>query len=243
MKEKNNLMIPAAILSAAIIISVIIFSLVWKSTRNAGQTITVTGSAKQEIVSDFAILRGTIRVQNRDARSAYQSLQKQVPVLVKYLEKNGFPKEGIKFFTINSYAVKEMNEKGYQTQRVSHFEYSQRIEIQSDDVNKIKNISLEIPSLIEHGIQFSVESPEYHFTKLDDIKIEIQAAAAANAKLRAEKIATATERSLGPLKKARMGVIQITPKHSTMVSDYGFNDTGSIEKEITAVVSASFEID
>jgi len=48
---------------------------------------------------------------------------------------------------------------------------------------------------------------------------------------------------LGALRQARMGVIQITPKNSTMVSDYGFNDTSSIEKEITAVVSATFEID
>jgi hypothetical protein len=40
-----------------------------------------------------------------------------------------------------------------------------------------------------------------------------------------------------------MGVIQITPFNSTMVTDYGINDVSSIDKEITAVVSASFEID
>jgi hypothetical protein len=39
-----------------------------------------------------------------------------------------------------------------------------------------------------------------------------------------------------------MGVLQITPKNSNVISDYGMNDVTSIEKEITAVVSASFEI-
>jgi hypothetical protein len=39
-----------------------------------------------------------------------------------------------------------------------------------------------------------------------------------------------------------MGVLQITPKFSNMISDYGINDLSSIEKEITAVVNASFEI-
>jgi uncharacterized protein len=37
-------------------------------------------------------------------------------------------------------------------------------------------------------------------------------------------------------------VLQITPKNSNQVSDYGMNDVSSIEKEITAVVNASFQI-
>jgi len=39
-----------------------------------------------------------------------------------------------------------------------------------------------------------------------------------------------------------MGVFQITPLYSTEVSDYGINDTSSLEKEITAVVTCTFEI-
>ena len=39
-----------------------------------------------------------------------------------------------------------------------------------------------------------------------------------------------------------MGVIQITPKNSNVVSNYGVNDNTSIVKEITGVVSAAFEI-
>src|SRR4030042_1184068 len=243
MNEKNNLIIPFSIVGGALIISVIIFAFVWKSTRTAEQTITVTGSAKKELISDFAILRGTLSTTSTDPKFAYQTLQRQMPVVVKYLVKKGFPENSINFYTINRYPIYELNNMGYQTQNVSHYVCEQRIEIQSNDVNKIKDLSLEISSLIEQGIDFRVESPEYLYTNLDEIKVEIQAEAAANAKMRAEKIADATGRSLGPLRNARMGVIQITPLHSTMVSDYGFNDTGSIEKEITAVVSASFQID
>ncbi|MHB9012989.1 MAG: SIMPL domain-containing protein, partial [Ignavibacteriaceae bacterium] len=39
------------------------------------------------------------------------------------------------------------------------------------------------------------------------------------------------------------GVLQITPRFSNQVSDYGINDLTSIDKEITAVVNASFEIE
>jgi len=88
-----------------------------------------------------------------------------------------------------------------------------------------------------------VEQPEYHYTKLAELKIDIQADAAKDAMVRDDKIAKATGRSLGPMRDARMGVIQITPKLSNQVSDYGINDLSSIEKEITEVVNASFEIE
>ncbi len=129
-----------------------------------------------------------------------------------------------------------------QTSNIVGYNYSQRIEISSTDVQKIKDISLDISSLINKGVNFMVEMPEYHYTKIADLKIEIQAMAANDAMKRAEKIAASTDRSLGPLRTARMGVLQITPKFSNVVSDYGVNDLSSIEKEIVAVVTASFEI-
>jgi hypothetical protein len=40
-----------------------------------------------------------------------------------------------------------------------------------------------------------------------------------------------------------MGVLQITPADSNRVSDSGENDTTSLDKDITAVVSISFAVD
>lgn len=242
MNDKFKDIIPVSILAGAILLSVIIFSFVWKSTKNADQTITVTGSAKKEIVSDLGILRGTLQAANFIRQNAYQVVQQQMPTILKYLEAQGFKKDQFEVFGINGYPVFEVAENGVQTQKLSHFVYSQRFEIKSTDVKKIKELSISLSSLVEKGLDINVEAPEYLFTKLDDLKIEVQAAASKNAMERAVKIAEATGRSLGPLRNARMGVIQITPRNSNMISDYGMNDATSIEKEITAVVSASFEI-
>ncbi|MDP4117071.1 MAG: SIMPL domain-containing protein, partial [Bacteroidota bacterium] len=83
---------------------------------------------------------------------------------------------------------------------------------------------------------------EFHCSKLNEIKVEVQADAAKNALMRAKKIAEATGSSIGDIRSGTMGVLQITPKYSNQVDDAGINDLSSIEKEITAVVSASFEI-
>jgi hypothetical protein len=243
MENKNSLFLPAAILGISFIIGVVFFTNAWKSSQSANQTISVTGSAKKEIVSDLGFLRGTISVQSSTSESAFAELNRQKPILVSYLERKGFPKDKIEFNTINSYPVYEMSEQGYQTGRINGYIYSQRIEIQSTDVIKIKELSLDITSLIEKGVSFNVEQPEYHYTKMADLKIEIQAAAAKDAMIRAQKIAEATDRDLGPMRSARMGVLQITPKFSNAISDYGINDLSSIEKEIIGVVNASFEIE
>ena len=60
---------------------------------------------------------------------------------------------------------------------------------------------------------------------------------------RAKKVSAAAGATLGPIRDARMGVLQVTPRHSTVVSDYGVNDNSSIEKQITAVVHAKFAIE
>ena len=53
MENKNNLFLPAAILGISFIIGVVFFTNAWKSNQSANQTISVTGSAKKEIVSDL----------------------------------------------------------------------------------------------------------------------------------------------------------------------------------------------
>lgn len=233
---------PALILAASIVFASIIIGGVWKSISKANQTITVTGSAKKTIISDLGILRGSISSQSFSAADAYRNLKSQKPLLLKYLKTKGFDKDKVQFFTINSYPIYEISSQGTQTNKIVAYNYSQRIEIQSSDVKKIQEISLEISSLVEQGVNFMVEQPEYHYSKMAEVKIEIQANAAKDAMIRARKIAESTNGSLGIMRSARMGVLQITPRNSNMVSDYGVNDLSSIEKEITAVVNASFEI-
>ena len=64
-----------------------------------------------------------------------------------------------------------------------------------------------------------------------------------NAKERAASMAKNTGNKIGSLRSANTGVFQITPPDSTDVSDYGINDTSSIEKKITAVVNVTFAVE
>jgi hypothetical protein len=110
-------------------------------------------------------------------------------------------------------------------------------------VELISQLCRESTDLINSGIEFISEAPQYFYTKLDALKIEMLSKATANAKERAENMVNATGNKIGFMRSAKMGVFQITPVNSTEVSDWGVNDTTSLEKKVTAVVNASFAIE
>lgn len=238
----NRFILPFAILGLSLIVSTFIFSSTWRKIKSENQTITVTGSAKKVIVSDLGVLRGTPSVEASTALESYRLLQAQKPILMEYFKSKGFTGDKVNVQTITSFPNYSFNQQGQNT-GIRSFSASQTIDISASDVQLIKAMSIEISSLVERGVNFQVNQPEYYYTKIGDIKIEIQAEAAKDAMIRGKRIAEATGRELGALKTARMGVLQITPENSNLISDYGVNDVSSIRKEIIAVVNANFEID
>ena len=63
-----------------------------------------------------------------------------------------------------------------------------------------------------------------------------------DARQRAEILVHGLRGKLGAMRSSSLGVYQITPRDSTEISDYGVNDTSSREKDVTAVVSATFAV-
>ena len=96
--------------------------------------------------------------------------------------------------------------------------------------------------LIEQGIEFSAGSPEYYFTKLSDLKLNLIEKASQDAKARATKISGAAGDQIGVLKKANLGVFQITGENAgeDEYSWGGAFNTSSRNKKARITVSASY---
>jgi len=118
----------------------------------------------------------------------------------------------------------------------------QNIEIHSTDVAKVDALSKNITALINKGIMFASMMPEYYYSKLPEARVALLADAVADAKARAEKLAEAGQKTIGALKSASSGVVQVLSPGSAAISDYGTYDTSKIEKEIMVTVKASFLI-
>jgi hypothetical protein len=111
-----------------------------------------------------------------------------------------------------------------------------------EDVEGITAISKKITELASKGVIVSIQSLEYYYSKLPDLRVSLLTDAVKDAKARAEKIAAGTGRSVGSVQSASSGVVQVLAPNSVDVSDYGNYDTWSIEKEIMVTVKASFRL-
>ena len=166
---KFQTVISSGIITLALIVSSLIFSS--KITKN--ENITVTGSAYKIVKSDSAKLSFSIRTRKITQKDAFLFLKKQVPEVEKYLLAKGIKKEDIDVKSVNGYGVYKQNDRGYSTNEIIAYEASQIIEIKSNNVLKVKEISTDIQNLINNGIYVDVHSPEYFYSDLASIKIEL----------------------------------------------------------------------
>lgn len=213
-----------------------------KQFVDARATISVTGSAKQRIRADRAVWRGTYSAQSPGIAAAYAELEAGRRVVAAYLAAHGFADSAVVFSQVQTQPLYERAPNGMPTERIEGYRLAQTVEIRSNDVKRIEELARTATELLEKGVRFESMPPEYLVTGLADLKKTMLAAATRDARSRAEEMAKNAGSRIGRLRAARMGVFQVTPAFSTEVSDYGVNDTSSLEKDITAVVSVSFEI-
>lgn len=245
----------AVILALGLIIAALIMSGAWKSVSRSNVTINVTGSASKDIKSDLGIWEGSFSNESVSMTEAYARLKTSNTKVKEYLVNFGFSEDKIKFSAINTTTLYEGKGSdsygdyyGYKPKtessgKIIGYRLSQDVSIESDDVDKIERLSREVTELINAGISISSGSPRFLYTKLSDLKVEMIGLATEDAKMRAEQIAKVTGNDVGEVRSSRIGVMQINSKNSTEVSDYGINDTSSLEKTITAVVNVTFAID
>ena len=225
---KHNLNI--IIISLAIIISAYLFSNAFQNRNKNNDTISVTGLGKTDFVSDLIVWRGTFSKNSFTLKEAYASLDSDREKIKAYLTSKGIQASEIVFSAVNfnkdfdtSY-----NENGTPKQHVfTGFTLTQSVTIQSKEVNKIEEISRQSSELINSGIEFYSNPPEYYYTKLAELKIKMIAEATKDASSRAKSIAENADASLGKLKKSDMGVFQIIAQNSSEDFSYGgsFNTT------------------
>ncbi|HEX3028043.1 MAG TPA: SIMPL domain-containing protein [Clostridia bacterium] len=230
---------------------ILVSGLVWSSyivtnaitkINSSKNVITVTGSAKKKIKSDFAMWNGDFSATYPSLSEAYGKMKADKEKVNTYLINKGVKASEISFATITTEILYVMDANGQRTNKVESYKLTQTVKVASYDIDKVGQLALDSMSLINQGITFNSNSPQYIYTKLADLKIDMLGLATKDTKNRASTIAKNSGAKVGKLVSSKVGVFQITPLYSTDTSDYGINDTSTVEKEITAVMTCDFEI-
>lgn len=228
---------------ATVVSTVILSKGLLQIKKFSSEVVSVTGSAEKKIASDYIVWGAEFSRQEADLKIGYKRLQDDLNKVKVYLTSKGIKDDELIVSQVNTQVLYKKNEKGNDTNQVEGYRLLQGIEVKSYDVKKIEDVSRQSTELIEQDIQLISNAPEYFYTKLAELKIEMLSSATEDAKKRAATMAQSTGNKIGAIRSAKMGTFQITPVNSYEVSWYGNNDTSSYEKKVMAVVNASFAIE
>jgi len=239
--------ITAVIIGICAIIAFALVSNAYKYRSKTMETIVVTGLAEKDFNSDLIVWSGTYARKSFDLKDAYSTLKNDENAIRSYLLKKGVAASNMQFSSvmINKEFSQQTNANGqYMSQEFTGYNLMQTVTIESSEVDKVDKISREVAELIQSGIEFNSNPPMFYNTKLNEVKMELLGKASADARARAETIAKNAGSSLGELKKATMGVFQITGKNSNEAYSYGgaFN-TSNKYKTGSITIKMEFEAD
>jgi hypothetical protein len=243
LKNTQIIILGICIALGTVISSWLIARAMVKMKKISTEVIDVTGSAERNILSDDAVWTSEFSRRDSSMTAAFQLLQDDLVKVKRYLVLKGIKEDEIWVNAVGTNIFYMKNEKGNDTNQIEGYRLTQSVTVHSVEVGKVSQASRSATELIQQGIEFVSNAPQFFYTKLSDLKMEILQEATQNAKQRAEQMAKSTGNKIGVMRSAKSGVFQITPANSVEVSDWGVNDTSSLEKKVTGVVHLDFAIE
>ena len=205
--------------------------------------IRVKGTSEQVIESDLAKWECGYTVRNADLKAASSDLEAARQQMEKFLTTSGLKPDDYEIGDIGIRRIMKKNAKGeHDTNVIDLYEMSQSVKVESKEIMKVKGISVSIAELVKSGIEISPESPQYLYSGLESLKMDLLGKATKNAYERAQIIADNGGGKLAGLSSASQGVFQITAVNSTETSDEGSYNTSTIKKSVKCVVTLEFNL-
>lgn len=206
------------------------------------QVVNVTGSARKNVRSDLVVWRANFTVDDESLLGAHQKLKADQAKVETFLRAHGVQEIALQPVQIREITARAKGDDEEAVTRRLGYRLLQRLEVRSTDVEATPRLGTESTALLEQGVALMSDGLEFIYTKAGEAKVEMMAEATKDARARAEQIAVQGNRTLKELRSARMGVVQINPLYSGATSWEGNNDNSSLEKTITATVSATFSL-
>lgn len=243
--DKNRLALVASIsfVALALFFGLYLHGYEMAASRNTNG-LAVTGSVKKTVTADLAKWNSsfTLKADTKNLKNIMEQAEFNTDKLKKFITKLGLKDEDLTFLPVQTNPIYEQLPNYGYTQNITGYNVVKEFYVQSKDIEKIDALANQYKNIIDLGIIPDYQRTEYFYTGLADLRPSLFAEATKDAESRAEAIAKGTGAKVGSLLSAKTGVIQILPPNSLEVSDYGAYDLSTKEKEITATITATFQL-
>lgn len=213
---KNSKLIVAIVLGVSFLLASIAISVAYYQTKKPVKTVSVVGLAEKDFTSDLIVWNISFSYVDMNMKEAYNKVKDQTKIVKNFLTTYGMNDAEMDFMNISTEPKYDGRwNNGNYVEIFKGYEASQKVKITSKDVEKVEKIIRKISDLYDQNVNIRSYEPEYYYTKLSDLKLEMLSQASQNAKNRAETITQSAGAKLGDLKTATAGVFQITAPNSS----------------------------
>lgn len=248
MEQKKNSPVNALIIGLCIVVSCVSLAIGLAHFRSeSSHVITATGSASVDFEADIIIWRGSFSAVAYTSQDAYSKIKQDAELVKNYLTSNGVTDEEIVFNSVDiSRTYRDVYDVNgnYVGSEADGYQLTQDVTVSSSNLDNIEKVSRDISSLLDRGVELSSGAPEYYYSDLDALKLDLIDKASINAKDRIDIVAKNSGAKLGKLKNSSLGVFQITAKNSG-TSSYSYDgafDTTSRYKTATITVKLEYDL-
>lgn len=209
--------------------------------RAADRYVTVKGLAERDVRADLAVWPLPIAATASDLATAQASIDDATAKTIAFLKARGFDDSEI---SVKKTEVTDLLAQEYRPNESTQLRYiiRQFVTVQTAKIDAVLAAQGAIGELFKQGVVIAAANqfpPRYIYNGLNGIKPEMIAEATRNARESAAQFARDSNASLGGIKSASQGQIQILSADS----EFQYDETQSPNKKVRVVTTVVYALE
>ena len=213
---KNNLLLPALILAAALVIAGYFIGNIHKTGKEYDRYVQVKGLSEREVEADLAVWPINAVLTGNDLKTLKDNIENQNKQVYQFFLDQGFNDAELTRGMVN---ITDARSNLYNNNtQYTGFRYLSKSEftVRTKNIKKLQKALSESLILMSKGIVLGSKNEwrpiEYIFTGLNELKPSMIEEATTNARQVAEKFARDSDSKVGPIRVARQGQFSINDR-------------------------------
>ncbi len=208
--------------------------------RHADRFVDVKGLAEKHVDADLAVWPLRFVASGNELDRVQTTIRKEAGIVTGFLEGQGIAAADIQ---LQSLEVTDRDAQLYGgNERGDRYIITQTLMVRSKDVAKVAAASQRVGDLVDRGVILDSNRssvPSYLYTRLNEIKPDMIAAATRSARAAAQQFAQDSGSRLGGIRRADQGVFQILARDKAP----GINADNQVAKTVRVVSHVQYYLE
>ncbi len=251
-------LLPAALLALGLALGGALAGAGFARMRTSDRTVSVKGVSERDARADLAIWPLRIIAADDDLAAANASLARQLATVQQFLAEHQLaPDSGgaagaarVNQVTLQDFAVQDARTNQYGNakeaeQRGNRFVVRETIVVRSAAPERVQAASQQVATLVQRGVVLASSEggsggsgPTYLFKQFSAMKPALIAEATARAREAAEQFARDSKSSLGGIRSASQGSVEILPRDQAP----GISEESQLNKIVRVVTTVDYAL-